>query len=250
MNINIPGRGDCLPRSDHCGDLFQVLEDAVPVIDRSEWEDRFQQLPDLALLVRKIKNQGQEGSCASNATVQAYEIVLNQQFGLRQWVEFSAMSLYKRVGRTAGGGSMISDNLQQLSQKGILPLTTDANQRRFPHTHPATGFGRSLPSGWEATARKFRAPEWFDIRSFDGFMSALLLGFPVVYGRAGHAICGVRGERRDGQWRVKYANSWGAQWGDHGFGYDSESFISGAISSYGAFAVRAVAVQSDFLEAA
>jgi len=241
-----PGRGDCLPRVDACGDLFAVFEDAVPVIPRGEWRGLFESLPDLSRLVKKIKNQGQEGSCASNATVQAYEIVFNLQFGVRRWIEFSAMSLYKRVGRTAQSGSVVGDNLKEIRDRGILPVDNPENRARFDCVHPATGFGRRLPSNWEETAAQFRAVEWFDISSFDGFMTALLLGYPVVYGRAGHAICGVRGVERSGAWHVKYANSWGP-WGENGYGYDSERFISGAIRSYGAFAIRSVAVHSDFV---
>jgi len=244
--INIPGRGDCLPRDDSCGAVFSVFEEAVPVIDRSQWAAGFAALPDLSSLVKKIKNQGQEGSCASNATVQAYEIVLNQQFGPARWIEFSSMSLYKRVGRSPMSGSLISDNLREVRDAGILPVDNAENRRRFDCVHPATGFHRSLPDRWQETGRLFRATEWFDIQSFAGLITALLLGFPVVYGRAGHAICGVRGVQRGGAWHVKYANSWG-DWGEAGYGYDSESFVAGSIAAYGAFAVRAVAVSSEIL---
>jgi hypothetical protein len=237
--LNTPGRGDCLPRDDAPGDMFAVFEDSsVDLIPRSEWKAAAKAIVQQESLVRMIKNQGQEGSCASNATAQAMEMVYNRQRGIEGWVELSAMSLYKRVGRSSQSGSTIGSNLREVRDIGILPSNSDRNKRVFKHTFPPRGWNNQYPSGWKYTANMFRVTEWFDITSFDGFVTALLMGFPVVYGRAGHAICGVRPEYRYGKWHIRYANSWDDDWGDEGFGWDSESFISKAIASYGAFAPR------------
>jgi hypothetical protein len=50
--------------------------------------------------------------------------------------------------------------------------------------------------------------------------------------RGGHAVC-VVGYREDQRFIVR--NSWGTAWGDKGFGYASEAYISGAFypESYG-----------------
>jgi len=244
---NVVGRGDCLPRDDKPGDVFSVFEDSkVDIIPRSEWKEASLAIRTQVNLVKKIKDQGNEGSCASNATAQAAEIIFNKQSGVDNWIELSAMSLYKRVGRDPNSGSTVSSNLREIRDVGILPVNNDKNKRRFVHTFPPRGFYTKYPRGWQETAKQFRVTEWWDITSFDGFVTALLTGSPVVYGRSGHAICGVIPEYVDRGWYIKYANSWG-NWGDNGFGLDSESFISRAIASYGAFAPRVTTELEDNL---
>lgn len=236
----------CLPRTDRLGAAFPVYEDAVGIIPRSEWPAMLAEKGRaMRPLVQKIKNQKQEGTCASNACGQGGEVVLVKQFGPEHWVELSAVSLYKRVAPNAQSGSTINDNIREISARGILPADTPANRKLveagyFKHVHPAVGFSVPLPAGWEETAKLFRVPEWFDVRSFEGFVSAILRGAPVFYGRASHAILGVWAVIDQGRLLIEYANSWDVTWGDQGFGYDSESFISGAISSYGAVAPRSV----------
>ena len=44
--------------------------------------------------------------------------------------------------------------------------------------------------------------------------------------------------KRDGQYVLKYVNSWGA-WGDAGYGYDTEKYVSRSIRAYGCYAPRA-----------
>ena len=236
----------CMPRTDLCGSIFPCWEDTSPImIPRDKWEALSAELDrDLSALVAKIKNQKSEGTCASNATTQALEIVLNLALSLNLWIEFSPISIYRWIAPGPGTGSTISDNLVQLRDTGALPVDSPRNRAILTEAGiplkllQAVGYSQSFPDDWKSVASLFRMVEWFDIRSFDGFASCLLAGLPVVYGRAGHAICGARLVRKDGKWYVKYANSWG-DWGDNGFGYDSESYISSAISSYGAFAVRA-----------
>jgi len=237
----------CLPRTDRLGASWPIYEDQVDTIPRSEWPAlAAQQDRSLQPLVRKIKDQGQEGSCASNACSGAAEAITVKQFGIEAWIELSAMSLYKRVASSAQSGSTINDNIREISTRGILPTDTPQNKARFAHTHPNTGFGRSLPTDWEVTANRFRILEWFDVASMDGFVSAILRGAPVFYGRAGHAIFAVSVKTENGIWYLKYANSWG-EWGEDGFGYDSESFVRGSIQSYGAVAPRVVSTWDDWL---
>lgn len=233
-----------LPRTDLCGAVFPVLEDQphFRIIPREERKALVRRRKPLRPLVAKIKNQKNEGSCASNAAAQCVEIVHNFTLGLDNWVELSAMSLYRRVGRSAQSGSTISDNLRELRDRGILPVDSPANKARFKHVHPATGFNVRLPSGWEETAILFALLEWFDVRSWDGLQSALHYSMPVLYGRAGHAIAGVDPALDDrGNELIDYANSWDKNWGDNGHGYDSERAVASAIAGYGAWAARVVA---------
>ena len=236
--VDTPGRGDCHYRDDKPGENFELFCNSSEVIPRSEWREAAEAIRGQETLVQKIKDQGQEGSCASNAAGQALEMVYVSQGGEKSWVELSAMSLYKRVGRSPQSGSTINSNLRELKETGMLPVSNPANRERFEHTFPPRGFGNAYPRDWERTAKLFRVTEWLDIESFDEFVSALLQGWPVVYGRKGHAICGARPVLRNGIWHIKYANSYG-KWGDNGFGYDSERLLSNStIRNYGAWAPR------------
>jgi len=201
-------------------------------------------------LVTHIKNQSQEGSCVGNGTTAAAEIILAKQFGRDRVVELSAMSLYKRIGRSAQSGAVVSDAWKEIEARGVLPLDTVENKQRFKHTHPATGFSKPLPNGWEETAKLFRGLEATICRSSQEVMSALADRVPVVVGRRGHCIC-YCDLLFDGKFIVAYVNSWG-KWGspgghmEYGFGFDSEQVIKEA--SDWAFALRSMTTP-DFLMA-
>jgi hypothetical protein len=169
-------------------------------------------------------------------------------------MELSPISIYRFVANGPGSGSTISGNLRRLRDVGALPVDSDINRELLrkaglseDHVLKATGYYQQFPSGWESTAEYFRGLEFLDISSFEGIVSAILEGFPVCYGRAGHAICGVKVVKRNGVWTIKYANSWG-NWGESGFGYDTESYISSAIRSYGAWALRCPKLTDRFVQ--
>lgn len=194
-------------------------------------------------LVTRIFDQQQEGSCVGNGSCQAFEITQAIQFGRERVVPISPMSLYKRIGRSAQSGAVVSDAWEEINAKGVLPLDTDENKKRFKHTHPATGFGKQLPSGWEETAKMFRGLEATICDNEAEVLSALADGWSVVVGRQGHCICYVSYFLKDGKLFVLYVNSWGS-WGQaaghmpHGFGVDTPSQIRQA--SDWAFAIRSV----------
>lgn len=198
----------------------------------------------LEWLVTRIYDQGNEGSCVANAASQAFEIVQAAQNGRDKVIPLSAISLYKRIGRSPGSGAMVSDGLKQLQTRGILPLDTPENRARFKHTMPARGFYSDWPAGWEETANQFKVVEWLVCNSAEEVLSAGINGHPVCVGRAGHSICYTRPTMKTGRLCSLYANSWRPTWGDAagympgGFGYDSEGMVRSA-SSW-AYAIRAV----------
>lgn len=213
------------------------FEDAVSLIPQSEWNGLIAKIDEagggLDLLVTRIYDQKQEGSCTWNAASQSTEITEAMMFGRRNVVHKSAISGYKRCGSGPMSGSTVSCSLKELCTRGVLPLDTPENRAKFAHVMPNTGFYQSFPQGWEETAKRFRVQDFYEIRTYEGFITALLRGSPVVYGRSGHAICAVRPVIKDGRIYVKYANSWHESWGDKGFGYDSERMIrSGASWAY------------------
>lgn len=238
-----PGLRGNLASPRFCGrEGLEAYADHFQTIPEADWPGliaTMDQGPTLEHLITRIYNQANTVSCTSNAACQAHEIKQAEAFGLDAVVHLSAMSVYRHVG-TRNSGSSEWANLQQIRNVGALPLEGQAG---FEHTHPANDYDYRRPAGWERTAARFRALEWYELGTVAEFISALLLRFPITYGRDGHAICAVRPVILDGAIAVKYVNSWG-QWGDaggnfdHGFGYDSLRKIRSAADS--AWALRAV----------
>lgn len=219
-----------------------TYEDSVPVLSDADIKAAIQAEEAAGggadLLVSRIYNQKQEGSCVANACCQAHEIVQGLQYGKDKVIHLSAISLYKRIGRSPGSGAMVSDGLKELSSRGALPLDNPENRAKFgDKVMQNTGFYSNFPADWENTANNLTIREHHVIRSLEGMKTALVLGHPVVVGRQGHSICYCRLMIKSGRLVVKYANSWG-NWGDNGFGYDSEGQMR--MSAGWAFAVRTV----------
>lgn len=220
--------------------------DRVSVIPQREWKDAHDEFkPTLRPLVTRILDQNGEGSCTSNALTGCFETLANQMYGVE--LELSAMSLYKRTGRSPNSGSTVSGNMREAATRGILPHHSMKGQLSEwglnpNHTMEHTGFSQRLPQDWEQTASNFRIvqDEMFELRNIDEFVTALLLGYPVHYGRRGHSIWGAALVYRNGQPYCCYANSWHERWGDQGFGYDTISGLRSSINSYGAYAYRSI----------
>jgi len=226
------------------------FSDQIEVIPESDWKEIAMENQrrkfSAAWLISRIFNQSNEPSCTSNASGQAVEIVQGFQFGLANVIQVSPISLYVRVGSRSSGSS-VDDNLEELQTRGILPLDNEANKARFKVVFPHTGYAK-LPSGWEDSASHLMVMEAFTIHSLAEGVTANLLGYPVVYGRRGHAICGCDWVYDDEgvPWWV-YANSWG-KWGDaharfsYGFGYDSRRVVSEGMDW--AYAIRSVKISN------
>lgn len=226
-----------------------LYSDQVQVIPESQWKELAAALAanggGASQMVTRIYDQGQEGSCVANACSQAHEINQARQFGLDKVTHLSAMSLYQRIGSGPNSGAMVSDGLDEMASRGVLPLDTPENRALFgSQVMPNTGWRNRKPDGWETTAKNFAAHEWFIVESVNELITALLNQDPVVVGRAGHSICYCDPVYDGGNLLVKYANSWG-NWGEKGFGYDSTRLIRSSASW--AFALRSVSTPTHLL---
>lgn len=207
----------------------------------------------LSGLKRYQYNQRNEGTCTGNAAAQAYAYQWKMQFPSIELVATpSPIAHYRghRCGSGPNSGSSVYCNMNSIKSKGTL-LIKDTNsmgraiyeKAGLPQEHllNAVGFYQSFDwnSAWLDTAKHFRFDEMYDVATGQGFFTALLRGFTIVYGRQGHAICAADVVYRSGGLYAKYDNSWG-EWGDNGFGYDSQSLINR--SSRGAIAVRSIVV--------
>lgn len=230
--------------------MCAVADDEVPLIPESQWRfeaEKFQGMGGgLDRLVVNIFDQGSEGSCVGNATVQCHQVMQAAQFGKNNVVKLSAISLYKRIGSSPNSGAMVDDALEEVQSRGIVPLDTPENRTKFGNVvMPPRGYFNSLPSGWENVAKQFRSDERLIIQSEAALFSCLFRGFPVVVGRAGHSILYLRPVWTGSKWLIKYVNSWSDDWGERGFGYDSASLFRQ--SADWAFALRSIVVPGDLL---
>ncbi len=210
--------------------LFGSYEDRYDPIPQSEWM-RLYEAEQAAgggndRLISRVKNQRNEGSCVGNAATAAVEVLNNRMFGGKLCL--SAIYTYQDIGSSPNSGANVSDALETISTVGCLPEDTPENRAIFGDVvMPPTGYYTKRPKGHEAVAKKFRVTEWLVGRTYEGLISALFRGHPVVVGRDGHSICYLRAMFVNGSIRVKYVNSWG-DWGDEGFGYDSINTIKRA----------------------
>jgi len=253
--VGVTRRG-CLPRETRFGSEHPVFEDdsGIDPIPKREWKDLIEQSTSVESLNGAIHDQDGEGTCASNATCQGFETVLNMTYGKTK-IQFSPISIYRWIARGPNTGSTIDGNLRQLRNTGVLPVDNSYNRKVLEaadldpdHTLKHVGYYQKFPTGWKETAEYFQGVEAFEIGSMEGFAAAVFYDFPVVYGRDGHAICAVDLVYRNGDYYIKYANSWG-KWGDKGYGYDKASYIARSVSSYGAWALRSIDVHDNILEA-
>lgn len=227
------------------------LGDAVPIIPSSQWKELADAIAaeggGATKLVTEILDQGNEGSCVGNAETQCDMITQAKQFGRDKVIRLSACSAYQLIGRSPNSGAMVSDAIDAHKDIGILPLDTPENRAQFgAHVMPPRGFRTPRPSGWEATAKLFRADEWFVIQSVEEMFTALLNQIPVVVGRSGHSIVYADLVFKGNDPHVIYVNSWSLDWGfaagsmSGGFGLDTMRSIRS--SSSWAYGLRSIIV--------
>lgn len=212
-------------------------EDAVDIIPESQWPQLYEARKGRRMrdLVTRIFDQGQEGSCVGNQAAQAHQVLQALELGKDAVVQLSAISLYKRIGSSANSGAYIGDAMDEIMERGVLPLDNPENRTKFGSAvMPHTGFRTPFPSNWQPTAAKFKMLEAYRGRSRAELITALFKGHPVGVGRAGHSILYLDPVYDGRDLFAEYANSWTPQWGDNGFGRDSERMIR---SSSGEFIV-------------
>lgn len=231
---------------------FRSYESTQTIHPRNTWEAKVEQIQEVNAggewLVTRIYDQKNEGSCVANACCQAHEIVQAKMLGKDRVVHLAAMHLYRRIGSSPNSGAMVSDGMEELQSRGVLPLDTPENRAVYgDHVMQNTGWRNTIPPNSAGTAEKFKAVECLVVNSTEGLGSALLNGHPVVVGREGHSICYCGIVFKNGRLLIPYANSWGGGddgWGqalgEHpsGFGFDSESQFRK--SAGWAFAIRSI----------
>ncbi len=223
----------CLPRPMKVGEnpRFKVwgTVEECPTIPRSEWVTC-----SLKHKIWEVVNQSSQNTCACASTRGIMQLV-REIMGLKR-IRLSQGSVYNLTSGGRDQGANIMDVLTAMMDVGMAPNSV---------IDEYDWQGRDYPANWKAEAAKCRIIEAWDCPSFDELISAVQKSIPVVFGvnwsgGGGHAI-GCIGYA-DG--KAEILNSWGADWGDNGTGFLSESQCR-AITSYGAFAIRAITIPSD-----
>lgn len=212
--------GGCLERVSQPGQWCPMAADHIELVPDGEWDALSKQIT-LRPMARHTLNQDGVGSCATESTGGAV-MVAEALAGLPLTV-LNPWSIYWYTSGGRDSGSSIDENLVYVREHGI------ASEAAWPRS-----------KGWRAKpdeaamedAKKHRILEFYDVENVPEMVSALLRGFPVVFGANGHAILAVQ---HMGDYPL-ILNSWGTSWGDGGFGkWCSYREINW---SYGAFACR------------
>ena len=193
------------------------------VIPKSEWAGILAQPDHMRLRpsVPVILDQDGVGSCATEATAQT--IMTLRSFNGQKFEKLNPWFIYYTTSGGSDRGSNIDSNLKFARDNGCAPESI----------WPRSKGWRARPSEEaKEAAKNYKILEFYDIRNSEELGSALLLGFPVAYGRSGHAITAVDLVTPT---TMRYANSWG-NWGDEGFAVESINRVN---YGYGAWAIRA-----------
>lgn len=201
------------------------------VIPREEWRGRIQQmdaeksrLSDFVLHQRiPCKSQEQTLYCHGNSPAAAIEFLRAMEG--QQYVPLSPASI---AGPTVGfqnAGGYIADDLKQVTDVGAAS----------EYFVPANQIGeQGFRIGWQQDAANYKAKEWWDLGhrsrySFDLMMTLLFARVPVcvAYNWWGHAVTMTDPVLMpNGRFGARGRNSWGDQYGAHGFFVVEESYAT------------------------
>jgi hypothetical protein len=216
----------CLLRSAKPGALCGLWGESMEVIPVQEWPDLIGSV-EISSYVPVVLDQGQVGSCATESTagsVMLSRVITGQLFEL-----LNPWFIYFHTSGGRDAGSSIDENLEWVRDHGIAPESVWPRSKGW-QTKPT-------PEAYEA-AQRFRIMEFWDLTTIAEIGSALLKGFPVVFGfktsGGGHSCLFTELVNIN---EADYLNSWSASWGRNGLGRLRLTSVNFA---YGAFAVRAV----------
>jgi hypothetical protein len=118
----------------------------------------------------------------------------------RPRVEKNPLGMYNTTSGGSDRGSNLGDNLSFARETGCFPASV----------WPRSKGWRAAPSAEAvAAAGQYKLDEFWEVTTLEECGSSLLRGFPLFYGSASHAKCGIK--LLDSK-RFKYLNSWGKDW--------------------------------------
>lgn len=206
------------------------------IIPKAEWKDMVEFIEEkkTALPYYRIhrNNQNPESSCVHNVAEVVRDCMRSKTLGLPYHIKCSPMSSYCRVTTRRHSGSMMWGALQAtkagIRGNGQMPEDNPRNRAIFgKHVfHQNTPFAynhgaKYYKDGWQDVAQWFTVVEWYAINSYEEFVSALIRGWGVCYGRSGHSIAGLQPVMYQGSVACKYLDSYGHGRGTDGYLIDT-----------------------------
>jgi hypothetical protein len=199
---------------------------ADEMVPSNQWEARSEKTKAAYRgTVARIYSQGRTSACVGFGTAQAVETTCTRRYGRKNWVPLAGMDVYSDIGRSLMSGAYIPDGIQRASEIGVLPLRDPATVGKFAVTFPGLEYKWNRPSGWELTAGHFRVTKAAKVQGKEMMVSAALKGRCIIVGRSRHCVPYVYYDYPN----MAYANSWTPDWGDDGFGFDSERTFGGLV---------------------
>ncbi|TXK84049.1 C1 family peptidase [Paenibacillus sp. N3.4] len=214
-------------------------------------ESQLPRMVDLRNKLSPVVNQGQLGSCTSNAIVSGL-----REYWLRQEsdssIRLSRLFHYYHERELEGtinrdAGATIRDGMKVLQKTGVC------TEAEWPYR--VANFKEKPDTGAESSASAYRIGAYHRVHDLAGIKAALADGQPVVFGiwiyesfesaqaaktgripypnrkkerlLGGHALLavGFKDGKEKGKGSVIVRNSWGKDWGDQGYCYIPYSFF-------------------------
>ena len=240
MNINNFGKG-CYP--DVPDDRDYIIEDILGTPAEFDWDKGFD-IEEVIGQKIKIEHQGKSSSCVGQAWqyyAQVLEIIETGKF-----IDLSAKDIYSRI-FYKGGGATLRDGAKLVKNRGVA--TELSNPSYMNGKPPTEDYMRELVNGLEEEAKKFSAKDFASmthnsidymagyIRDHSGLVSGVLgdnAGWRVTDGIVkppiskdwGHGIYFGKAKLINGIKKVGFANSWGLEWGDDGWGWIGADYFA------------------------
>ncbi len=208
---------------------------------------------DLRAMCPRVEDQGELGSCTANATTSAMEFLYRKAgrhqpelsrlfcyFASRVWIEGTKPD--------DDSGCMIRDVIKAVKRFGVPPETL------WPYD--TSKFNRTPTEPAQVAAFKLEVRGYLAVNGLNETKACLAAGYPVVIGFSvpenmesdecasngivyfpdkyeslvgGHAVLLVGYNDQDSMFT--FQNSWGAGWGDHGYGYLPYQFVAEGLAS-------------------
>lgn len=198
-----------------------------------------------------VQDQGQIGSCTGESSNAASEYI-ERQYGIDMEFEGSTLFCYydarTSADKSRDSGAQVRDAIKGLATYGNASVKLwPYNAKRLAVKPPATAYK-------DAATRKISV--YLKATSLQEIKTGLALHHPVVIGFTcyqglessaaaktgivpmpvgkespigGHAICLVGYD--DSTRLLKFKNSWGPSWGDHGYGYLPYAYVTTGLAS-------------------
>lgn len=205
---------------------------------------------DLAPKMSPIRDQGELGSCVGESSNAAVEYVERNDGQDPSFLGSPLFCYYNaRVDKNEDEGAQIRDSIKQLAKLGDAPEKDWAYDEKKVFTKPSAEAYKD--------ALNHKITDYLRLNSLDEIRQALAAGHPVLIGFTcfdslmsdevaksgvvpmptndnyivgGHAICLVGYD--DKKKLLKFKNSWGKSWGDHGYGYLPYGYIPQLADDY------------------